>query len=334
MKSLSTPGILENSWDEIDLRQAIWVLLFWTRTLLVQRTMQVLFPHHKQRLSSLEPNCEMGSFMMKFCGRVASGDCCSVAQSCPTLCSLLQHTRFPCPSPSPRACSNSCPLSQWCHPTILSSVIPFSSCLHSFPASFLMSWLFASGDQSIGASALALPMNIHSWFPFILIGLISLLYKGLSRVFSKEWSWETDLWKSKGVVGRVRRGTAVPLRMRPLLIVTGMLRLNSLLVTQIEAKEPEPLFPFVPSVSLNKAAIRCGLPLGRVCNFGQGSSLQLKAIPNEGCSSWCLIFPIVWKGHTGPDEEIGVEPCRISAKAQDVKSHCVCHDLTVLIPLL
>ena len=90
----------------------------------------------------------------------------------------LQHGRLPCPSLSPRACSNSCPLSWWCHLTILSSVVPFSSCFQSFPASgcFLMSRLFASGDQSIGASASAsvLPMNIQGWFPLGLTGLISL----------------------------------------------------------------------------------------------------------------------------------------------------------------
>ena len=77
----------------------------------------------------------------------------------------LQHTRLPCPSPTPRPCSNSCPLSQQCHPTISSSVIPFSSCLQSFPASrsFQMSQFFVSGDQSIGTSASAsvLPMNIQ-----------------------------------------------------------------------------------------------------------------------------------------------------------------------------
>ena len=82
----------------------------------------------------------------------------------------LQHSRFPCPSPSPRACSNSCPLSRWYHPTISSSVIPFSSWLQSFPASgsFPMSQLFSSGGQSIGASASAsvLPMNIQGWFPW------------------------------------------------------------------------------------------------------------------------------------------------------------------------
>jgi len=79
----------------------------------------------------------------------------------------LQHTRPPCPSPSPRACSNSCPVSRWCHPTISSSVIPFSSCLHSFPTSgsFPMSQLITSGGHSIGASATVLPMNIQGWFP-------------------------------------------------------------------------------------------------------------------------------------------------------------------------
>ena len=100
----------------------------------------------------------------------------------------LQHTRFPCPSPSLRVCSNSCPLSQWCHPTISPSVVPLSSHFQSFPASgtFPMSWLFASGGKSIGCSALAtvLPMNIQGWFPLGLTSLISLLSKGLSRVFS------------------------------------------------------------------------------------------------------------------------------------------------------
>ena len=98
----------------------------------------------------------------------------------------LQHTRLPCPSSTPRACSNSWPSSQWCHPTISSSAIPFSSCLQSFQASgsFPMSQFFASGGQSIEvwASALVLPMNSQDWFPS---GLISLQSKGLARVFSK-----------------------------------------------------------------------------------------------------------------------------------------------------
>ena len=96
----------------------------------------------------------------------------------------LQHSRLPCPSPTPRACSNSCALSRW---SISSSVSPFSSCLQSFPASgsFLMSQLFTSGGQSIGASASAsvLPKNIQDWFPLGFTGLI-LLSKGLSRAFS------------------------------------------------------------------------------------------------------------------------------------------------------
>ena len=100
----------------------------------------------------------------------------------------LQHTRPPCPSPTPGACSNSCLLSQWCHPTILSSVGPFSSCRPSFPASgsFPMSQFFTLGGQSIVASAPAsvLPMNIQDWFPLGWTDWISLQSKGLSRVFS------------------------------------------------------------------------------------------------------------------------------------------------------
>ena len=100
----------------------------------------------------------------------------------------LQHTRPPCPSPTPGAYSNSHPSRWWCHPTISSSVIPFSSCLQSFPASgsFPVSWFFASGGQSIGVSASAsvLPVNIQDWFPLGLTGQISLQSKGLSSVSS------------------------------------------------------------------------------------------------------------------------------------------------------
>ena len=92
----------------------------------------------------------------------------------------LQHARPPCPWPTPTACSNSCPSSQWCHPAISSSVIPFSSCLQSFPesGSFPMSQFFISDGQSVGASASVLPMNIQDWFPLGLTGSISLLSKG------------------------------------------------------------------------------------------------------------------------------------------------------------
>ena len=121
----------------------------------------------------------------------------------------LQHTRLPCPSPTPGAYSNSCPSSQWCHPTISSSVVPFSSCLQSFQASgsFPVSWLFPSGGQSteVSASASVLPMNIQDWFPLEMTGLI-LLSKGLSRVFSSTVIWkpqffstQSSLWSSSHI---------------------------------------------------------------------------------------------------------------------------------------
>ena len=101
-------------------------------------------------------------------------------------CLGLQHARLPCPSPTPRVYSNSCPLSPWCHPTISSSVIPFSSHLQSFPAlgSFQMTQLFASGGRSIGVSASTsvLLMSIQDWFPLGWTGWISLQSTGLSRV--------------------------------------------------------------------------------------------------------------------------------------------------------
>ena len=100
-----------------------------------------------------------------------------------------EDIRSPCPSPTPRVYSNSCPLSRWYHPTISSSVIPFCSCLQSFPTSgsFQMSQFFPSGGQSIGvlASTSVLPVNIQDWFPLGWTGWISLQSKGLSRVFPK-----------------------------------------------------------------------------------------------------------------------------------------------------
>ena len=113
----------------------------------------------------------------------------SVAQSCPTLCNPMDcSTRLPCPLLSPWVCSNSRPLSQWRHPAISSSVIPFSSCPQSLPASesFPTSQLFAWGGQSTGVSALAsfLPKKSQGWSPSEWTGWISLQCKGLSRVFS------------------------------------------------------------------------------------------------------------------------------------------------------
>ena len=123
----------------------------------------------------------------------------------------LQHTRLPCPSPSPETYSNSCPLRWWCHPTISSSVLPFSSCLQTFPASecFLMSQLFTSGGQSNGASASAsvLPMNIQDWFLLGLTGLISLQPKRLSKVFFNTtvqkhqfFSTQPSLWSNSDII--------------------------------------------------------------------------------------------------------------------------------------
>ena len=127
----------------------------------------------------------------------------------------MQHGRLPCPSPTPGVYPNSCPLSQWCHPNVSSSVVPFSSCPQSFPASgsFPMSQFFTSSHPilylwSIGVSASPsiLPMNIQDWFPLGWTGWISLLFKGLSRVFfniivqkHQFFSAQISLWSSSHI---------------------------------------------------------------------------------------------------------------------------------------
>ena len=115
--------------------------------------------------------------------------------------SLWPHRLHPYPLPSPRTCSNSCSSNRWYHSTISSFIVPFSSCLQSFPASgsFPMNQLFTSGDQSIGASAsaLLLVMNITGWFLLGLTGLISLLSKGLSRVFSSTTVWKHQFFSTQ-----------------------------------------------------------------------------------------------------------------------------------------
>ena len=136
------------------------------------------------------------------------GNISSVTQSCLTLRPHgLQNARPPCLSPTPRVYLNSCPLSRWCHPTISSSVVPFSSHLQSFPASgsFQMSQSFTSGGQSIGASISVLPMNIQDWFPLGLTGVI-LQSKGLSRVFSNTivqkhqfFGTQSSLWSNSHI---------------------------------------------------------------------------------------------------------------------------------------
>ena len=134
----------------------------------------------------------------------------------------LQHTRLPCPSQYPWICSSSHPLSWWCHPTTSSSVTHFSSCPQSFSASgsFPMSRLFGSGGLSIGTSAslLVLPMNIQSWFPLGLTGSISLLSKGLSRVFSSTTIWKNQflsahlsLWSNSHIYLHMTTGKIITL---------------------------------------------------------------------------------------------------------------------------
>ena len=158
----------------------------WLDLLAVQGTLKSLLHHHSLKASVLCPSAfsmvqlsHPYILLFLFSHSVVSDSLWPHG---------LQHATLPCPSPTPRACSHSCPSSQWCHPTISSSVIPFSSCFQSFPApgSFPMSQFFASGGQSIGASASAavFPMNIQDQFLLGWTGSISLLSKGLSRVFS------------------------------------------------------------------------------------------------------------------------------------------------------
>ena len=118
----------------------------------------------------------------------------------------LEHARLPCPTVTPRTCSNSWSLSWWCHPTISSSAVPFSSCLQSFPASgsFPVSQFFTSGGQSIGASALAsvFPMKIQDWFPLRWTGWLSLQSKGLSKAFTNttvQKHWKLSLWSNSHI---------------------------------------------------------------------------------------------------------------------------------------
>ena len=169
-----------------------YLLLFWldsfSREMDKDVKLSVILP---SKCGFLSPKCtqEGEPYLQLAASRLQPLPMVVVVFSCSVQCTLdswpthgPQHTRFPCHSPSSGACSNSCPLSWWCHPTISSSVVPFS-CLQSFSASgsFLMSQLFSSGDQNIGtlASALVLPINIQEWFPLGLTGLVSLQSKGL-----------------------------------------------------------------------------------------------------------------------------------------------------------
>ena len=138
--------------------------------------------------------------------------CCLAAQSLQR--HGLQHAGLPCLSQSPGVCSNSCTLSWWCHLMVSSSIIPFSSCLQSFPAlrSFPMSPIFASCGQNIGASASAsvLPMNIHGWSPFGFTDLFSLFSKGLSKLISSTRIQKHQFFYAQPVRGSTLIETAHP----------------------------------------------------------------------------------------------------------------------------
>ena len=156
------------------------------------------------RFSHSPPKNNAASVLAQIIWKV-SGCCCWCSVTKPVSDSLqpqgLQHARLPCPSPSPRVCSNSCPMSQWCHPTISSFVTHFLSCPQSFPASrsFSVSQQFAAGGQEIGTStsAAVLPMNIQGWFSLRLTAVISLLSKGLSRVFSSTTIWKHQFFSAQ-----------------------------------------------------------------------------------------------------------------------------------------
>ena len=212
------------------------------------------------------------------------------------------HARLPCPSLSPGVWRNSCPLSQWCHPTISSSVIPFSSCLQSFPASgsFLMDRFFASGGQSIGASASAsvFPMNIQSWFPLGLTGWISLQSKGLSRVFSsttfrKHWFFRTQpsLWSNSQKYGKTIAFT----------IWTFVSKMRSLLLNMLSRF----VIAFLPrSKPLRSSQTIPGKRLGDNCSKsyrkGLGHTLaRLCLLRCPGSLEWWLHIASTWSAPAG-----------------------------------
>ena len=173
----------------------------------------------------------------------------------------LQHARLLCPSPLPGACSNSCPLSWWCHPTISSSVVPFSFCLQSFPASgsFPMSQFFSSGGQSTGVSASTSvpPMNTQDWSPLGWTGWISLQSKGLSRVFSNTTVWkhqffsaQPSLWSNSHIyIWLLEKNIALTI---PLFDYTGCNILLDLCSDRVFSTQSRFVIAFLPRSKLPK----------------------------------------------------------------------------------
>ena len=204
--------------------------------------------------------------------------CCSVAQSCPTLQPHgLQHTRLPCPSPSPGACSNPCPLSQWCHPTMSSSVISFSSCLQSFPSSgsFPMSRLFTSGGQSTGASATAsvLPVNILVWSPCSPSDsqessstpqFKSIKSSGFNLLYGPTFTSIYDYWKTIALTRWTFVGKVMSLLFNMLFrfVITFLPRSKHLLISWLQS-------PSAVILSVGKSVVSCGFFIDVLCQIGE-----------------------------------------------------------------
>ena len=198
----------------------------------------------------------------------------------------LQHARLPCISPTSRACSNSCPSSRWCHPIISSSILPLSSCLQSFPASgsFPMNQFFTSGGQSIRiwASASVLPMNTQDWSPLGLTGLLSLLSKGLSRVFSNP-QFKTinylmlSFLYSPTLTSYMTTGKIIALTRRA--FVGKIMSLLFNMLSSFSSKE-QASFNFIAAVTI---CSDFGAPQNKVCHCFHYSPIYLPWSDGTGC---------------------------------------------------
>ena len=245
----------------------------------------------------------------------------------------LQHSRLPCPSLSPGVCSNSCPLSWWCHPTISSSVVPYSSCPQSFPASgsFPRSWLFASGGQSIGVLTLAsvLPMIIQCWFPLGLIGLISLQSKGLSRVFSRTIVWKHQFfgtqpsWWSNTHIHRwlaliiqtfVSKVMSLLFNMLSRFVIAFLLRSKCLLISWLQSQsavilEPKKIKSVTVSIFFPSICHECGwcASLGKVAPVILGGECTVNHRLQLPMTMTSSVFPSICHGQMPWSSFLNVE---------------------------